>query len=275
MSKSDRQKKRALRKRQGPSAPRVIGANDNTPRAANDNLPPIVVGGITLSPKQASTYRKALDDLASDDLARKREGGQAMRELEAELNATHDAKHMESVKAEIAALERGRGGALRVEKARDRRGEDGEQLRVSRDGLETLLTAKSITRVEHAAGLRYRSDYETIDPEKALMPPTLDMTSKKVIRGGDHWADKRREIEQRVFRVHLMICGIELADGQNRALPRLPAGHAFMRRIHALNMVAGKGKNLSEITSSGSASARMSADLKSALQTAAIVYGLV
>ena len=35
MSKSDRQKKRALRKRQGPSAPRVIGANDN---AVNDNM---------------------------------------------------------------------------------------------------------------------------------------------------------------------------------------------------------------------------------------------
>jgi len=270
MSKSDRQKKRAQRRRQGPSAPRVIGANDNAPRPANDNSEPVVIGGITLSPRQAATYRAALANLASDDLSHRREGGQALIELEAELTAELDARHMIAVKAEIAALERARGGTLRVEKARDRRGEDGEQLRVSRDGLETLLTAKSITTIQHAAGLRYRADYELLDPEKGLTPPTIDQT-RKIVRGGDGFAAKRREREEFVRDLEAII------QDEDRTF-RGPNGRTPVERLGlavvTLREVAGKGSNIAALSHSGSERVRMADALRLGLDCAAIAYGL-
>lgn len=270
MSKTDRQKKRAQRRRQGPSAPRVIGANDNAPQAANDNLPPVVVGGLTLSAKQAATYRRALENLSCDDLAKRREGGQALIELEAELSAAHDAIHMEAVKAEIAALERGRGGKLRVEKARDRRGEDGEQLRVSRDGLETLFTAHSITSIQHAAGLRYRVDYELLDPEKGLTPPAIDQT-RKIVRGGDGFAAKRREREEFIRDLEAVIQEEDPTfRGANGRTPVQRLGLAVV----TLREVAGKGSNLSSLAASGSGRASMSEALRLALDCAAIAYAL-
>jgi hypothetical protein len=121
----------------------------------------------------------------------------------------------------------------------------------------------------------YRADYERIDPEKMLTPPQLDPEKVSVVRGGDGWDHKRREIEERVFGIHLMICGVDAPTAtERRALPRLPAGHPAVRAILALTEIAGKGANIRDMANSGGVRARIRGDLEFALDACAIVYGL-
>lgn len=289
MSKLDRQKKRALRRgaHAKPSAPRVIGANDN---AVNDN-DPVVVGGVTLNARLSAEFRKAEENLASNDLARRREGHQAMMEIELAITQGRDAKWAQAVRKEMAALEKARGGELTVEKARDQRGQDGEVVRVKRDGLATLSASRkspdgkttippALSRLETIAGLRYRADYERIDPERRLSPPDPLRTGKAT--GGDGFDKKVAESWRRVRVIHLMIAGVPQAVAERTGgdehtrpqMPGLPASHPSMRAIHALEEIAGKGKNVSQLVGGGRAHGRMVDDLKRALRQAMIVYGL-
>lgn len=271
MSKLSKSKARTRRRSYAkPSAPRVIGANDNHGPAVNDNIEPVTIRGLELTDNQAYRFHLAGAKLTSADLAIRRDGHRMLEALDREVDARLANREADTNLQELRGLEALRGFDIGVSMHEGSRGAP----RATRDGLETMLTKGSLSLVQHAAGLRYRIDYEMIDPEKALMPPSLDVTAKKVVRGGDHWADKRREIEERIFTIHLMICGVEVRKDQRHSLPRLPAGHPHMRQIHALTMIAGKGKNLSELNSSGRASARMSADLQDGLDVAAIVYGL-
>ncbi|KQS55919.1 hypothetical protein ASG17_07665 [Brevundimonas sp. Leaf363] len=292
MSKTDKAKKRA-RQRQGqhraPSAPRVIGANDNH---TNDNSAPVVIGGLTLSPDLARSFRKAEADLAATvegpngliapDLPRRREGHLAMLELELALEAQTDAKRMRSVRAEINALEKARGGELSVEKGRDQRGQEGDQWRVGRDGLDTLRTTGGITELQRSAGLRFRTDYERIDPERLLTPPTLLREGKTKSGGGEGYDTKIAESWDRLRTIHLMIAGVPLEIAERKGgdpnlrpnMPNLPAGHPAMRAIHALAEIAGKGANINEMASSGSVRTRIREDLIFALDACAIVYCL-
>lgn len=57
-------------------------------------------------------------------------------------------------------------------------------------------------------------------------------------------------------------------------MPSLPAGHPTMRAIYALERIAGRGDNLSDMTTSGSGRTRIREDLAFALDACAIVYGL-
>lgn len=289
MSKTDRAKKRIRKVRyQKPSAPRVIGANDNFPRAANDDFEPAMVGGITLGHSLSLAFRKAeadclavlLDDAGepvrlrngdpAPDLARRREGHSAMLQIEQALAAQHDAARMKAVRAEIAELERRRGGELKIERARDKRGEDGERLKVARDGLETLLTAGSITRTQHAAGLLFRADYEMLDPEKGLTPPAIDQ-SRNIVRGGEGFAAKRQEREAFVRDLEAMI---QAEDRTFRGALGRTEVERVGRAVWALRQVAGKGANLVSLTGSGSGRAAISTGLLVALDCAAIAYGL-
>lgn len=271
MSKLDRQKKRATqRRRQRPSAPRAIGANDNTALIANDNGEPVSIRGVPLTDNQRYRFRIAEARVASDDIANRRLGRHMLEALEAEIEKIGTANDVGTNLAERRELEALRGHAIGVSAVEGAVGAP----RVSRDGLETLLTAKSITPPQHSAGLRYRTDYEAIDPEKGLTPPSLD-PSRNASRGGDSYAAKRREIEERVFGIHCMICGIDAPKGEQRAsLPALPKGHPAMRAIYALNHIAGRGDNLGDMTTSGSVKARMREDLIFALDACAIAYGL-
>lgn len=272
MSKLSKQKARLRKGRYAkPSLPRVIGANDNHPAAVNDNAAPVMIRGVRLTEGQARRFAAAQDQLASPRLDVQRAGHRTMEALEQEIEAKQTAHDVEAALGERRDLEALRGYAIGKSKVEGAVGAP----RIARDGLETLLTAGSITRTQHAAGMLYRADYERIDPEKMLTPPQLDPEKLNVVRGGDGWDHKRREIEERVFGIHLMICGVDApTETERRALPRLPAGHPAMRAIHALTEIAGKGQNLSDLTSSGSVKARIREDLIFALEACAIAYGL-
>jgi hypothetical protein len=269
---------RRRRQRNRPSAPRAIGANDNIAGANDNEL--IIIGGVTLTARLSGVFRQAELDLASADLARKREGVQALVEIGQAVEAEHDAKHMTAVWDEIRALENGRGGRLAVERVRDQRGKEGERYVVDRDGLSTLASAGGLgdeaqTKRLMGAALRYRADHERIDPEKRLTPPTL-LRESKGHGGGDGYADKIAESWSRVRTIHLMIAGVEpsLDPKARPAMPSLPAGHPVMQAIYVLEEVAGKGSNLRELSKSGSVQRRLSKALILALGVCAIVYGL-
>ncbi|WGM31482.1 hypothetical protein [Brevundimonas sp. NIBR11] len=278
MTSARQRKKRQHRK--GPSAPRVIGANDNHLLGANDDEV-IVVRGVSLTKNQALRMLKAEADQASNDLVRRKAGRDAMAALNAEIDLAALVVERGAQADETVALENRRGNTASVEwvQGKDDKGklEPRPLPRVkitSRDGLETLRTSQSISAIQHAAGLRYRTDYEAIDPEKGLTPPSIDQT-RKPNHGGDGYAAKRREIEERVFGIHCMICGVDAPTGEQRAaLPSFPAGHPASRAIFALNYIAGRGDNLSDMTTSGSVKARIREDLIFALDACAITYGL-
>jgi hypothetical protein len=272
MSKQSKQRAKLRKGRYAkPSAPRPIGANDNHPSAVNDNAAPVTIRGVKLTQGQAYRFTKAQDDLASDSLETRRAGHRALEVLDLELGAKVLADNVGDALEERRGLEVLRGYSIDWSQVEGAVGSP----RIARDGLETLLTASSISRTQHAAGLMYRADYERIDPEKMLTPPQLDPEKLNVVRGGDGWDHKRREIEERVFGIHLMICGVDAPTAkERRALPRLPAGHPAMRAIHALTEIAGKGANLLDLSSSGSVRSRIREDLIFALDACAIAYGL-
>ena len=142
--------------------------------------------------------------------------------------------------------------------------------RVERDGLETLLTAHSITRIQHSAGLRYRADYELLDPESGLTPPAMDQT-RKIVRGGDGFAQKRKEREEFLRDLEAMI---QEEDRSFRGSLGRTDVERVGRAVWALREIAGKGSSLMALTSSGSVQERMSRSLRKALDCAAIAYGL-
>jgi len=144
--------------------------------------------------------------------------------------------------------------------------------RASRDGLETLLTAGSIDRTQHAAGLRYRADYELLDPERGLTPPDLNPHNRgKVVRGGEGFADKRRQREEFVRDLEAMI---QEEDRTFRGSLGRTDVERLGRAVWALREVAGKGNSLLALTSSGSLRTVISQALLVGLDCAAIAYGL-
>jgi hypothetical protein len=268
MSKADRRKKRQRYAK--PSAPRVIGANDNI-AVANDNMAPVTIRGVTLTEGQAWRFADAERRIADPDLAVQRSGHRMLEALDREIDDRLSSAAVDAALTERRGLEALRGYEIGKSKIEGAVGAP----RISRDGLETLLTAGSISRTQHAAGMLYRADYERIDPEKLLTPPQLDPEKVSVSHGGDNWDTKRREIEERVFGIHLMICGVDApTKDERRAMPRLPASHPAARAIHALDEVAGKGANIRDMASGGRTRARIRDDLEFALEACAIVYGL-
>lgn len=272
MSKQSKAKARIRKGRYAkPSLPRPIGANDNQPSAVNDNAAPVTIRGVRLTQGQAYRFTKAQDDLASDSLETRRAGHRALEVLDAELGAKVLSDNVGDALEERRGLEALRGYTIDKSNVEGAAGSP----RIARDGLETLLTVNSISRTQHAAGLMYRADYERIDPEKMLTPPQLDPEKLNVVRGGDGWDHKRREIEERVFGIHLMICGVDApTETERRAMPRLPANHPAMRAIHALVEIAGKGANIRDMASGARTRARIRDDLEFALDACAITYGL-
>lgn len=262
-----------------PSPPRMIGANDNHPAAVNDNAVPVTIRGVRLTENQAYRMQVAEARIATDDLANQRLGHRMLEALEQEIDARLTANHVDAALDERRGLEALRGYSIDKSNVEGAVGAP----RIARDGLETLTSERkdrrigepippALDRIQAAAALRYRADYEKIDPEKKLSPKTLFNTDIVPKRGGDHWDDKRREIERRVWSIQAMICGLP-ADA--KAMPNLAPKHPDMRAIEALNQIAGRGRNLGELSSSGSVRMRILEDLKRGLEAAAIVYGLV
>lgn len=257
-------KKRQARK-QAPSAPRVIGANDNI-LTANDNEA-VVISGQTLNEGQAKRFRVAVEDEASPELHRRRAGREALLQLEAEIAGAQTIARVANDIAETVALESHRGSVIETS---DRKEHEGRKRIASRDGLETLLTAHSITATQHAAGLRYRADYEMLDPERGLTPPPIDQ-SRNITRGGEGWAQKKLERELFVRDLEKMI---QEEDPTFRGANGRTAVERTGRAVWALREIAGKGSNLLSLSNSGSVQARVSEALRLGLDCAAIAYGL-
>jgi hypothetical protein len=273
----------------------MIGANDNVPGANDNEL--VVVGGVTLTARLSAVFRRAEKDIAAvlvdkagepvrlangdpaPNTVRRREGQQALMEIELAITEDLDAKRMQAVRTEIAQLEKRRGYEITETRLRDRPGQEGIEYRIRRDGLSTLASAGGLgdpveTKRLMAAALRYRADHERIDPESRLTPPTLMREGRG--GGGDGYADKVAQSWDRVRAIHLMIAGVEPSLDPTRRpnMPNLPARHPAMQAIWVLQEVAGKGANLRELSNSGSVIDRMSKQLVQALGVAAVVYGL-
>lgn len=266
MSKLSKAARRARKaQHQKPFAPRVIGANDNHLPGANDDAP-VVIRGVTLNRRQARDLMEAEAKLSSADLAVRIAGRDQMAALQDEIDAELAKRLRAESEAETQAVAEARGDRIKKPKA-------DSVMSVSRDGLDTLLSAGTLTRTLHSAALKYREDYERLDPEKGLAPLSLD-AARGTVHGGDGWAEKRREIQNRIRSVHLMIAGVDRGPDEKAAMPALPAGHPVMQAIYALEQIAGKGVNLRHLTESGSVRARLSQSLIRALGCCAIVYGL-
>jgi len=263
MSKADRRKKRQRYAK--PSLPRVIGANDNI-AVANDNMAPVTIRGVTLTDGQAWRFADAERRIADPDLAVQRIGHRMLEALDQEIDARLAGQTAARDLEELRGLEALRGLSIGVSKHEGTKGAP----RVSRDGLETLLTVGSITRTQHAAGLRYRDDYELLDPEKGLTPPSIDQT-RKITRGGDGFAQKRREREEFVRDLEAMI---QEEDRTFRGALGRSDVERVGRAVWALREIAGKGSNLLSISGNGSRRALVSDSLLVALECAAIAYGL-
>ncbi|KQW79729.1 hypothetical protein [Brevundimonas sp. Root1279] len=267
MSKADRQKKRDQRRhRYGkPSLPRAIGANDNV-ETANDNAVPLTIRGVTLTEGQAYRFADAEQKLASRDLAARRAGHAILDALDREIQARLNSREAEANLKELSALEALRGriiGTSNFPGAKD-------APRADRDGLETLMTAGSLTTTQHAAGLRFRADYELLDPEKGLTPPPIDQT-RKIVRGGEGFAEKRAEREMFMRDLEAMI---QEEDRSFRGALGRSEVEKVGRAVWVLREVAGKGSNLSSLSNSGSVQKRLSDALLVGLDCAAIAYGL-
>lgn len=292
-------KKRQARK-QAPSAPRVIGANDNV-SVANDNIPvmpaPEREPGVKETPNQRifrQMMRRALDEapkpvrqydpsrLTPDQEKRARRANERLRSedprkvtaardellnIADEVQKRVEAYRRASDNAETMELEALRGGVF----VEPKRNEPQDRKRIaSRDGLETLLTARSITHVQHAAGLRFRADYEMLDPEKGLTPPPIDQ-SRAITRGGEGWAQKKLERELFVRDLEAMI---QEEDPTFRGALGRSDVERVGRAVWALREIAGKGSNLMGLTGSGSVRAATASALLISLDCAAIAYGL-
>lgn len=267
MSKTDRAKKRQQKRARyaKPSAPRVIGANDNI-ATANDNAPPVTIRGVQLTEGQQYRMQVAEERIASSDLANRRLGHLMLEALDREIDTRiSEAKARDDLE-ELRGLEALRGLEIGVSKQSGSAGAP----RASRDGLETLLTSGSITTSQHAAGLRYRADYELLDPEKGLTPPPIDQ-SRKIVRGGDGFAEKRAERELFVRDLEAMI---QEEDPSFRGALGRSDVERLGRSVWALREIAGKGSNLLSLSTSGSVQKRTSEALLIALGCAAIAYGL-
>ncbi|MGI4818650.1 MAG: hypothetical protein ACRYFE_09020 [Janthinobacterium lividum] len=266
MSKADRARKRQTKRFAKPSMPRVIGANDNI-EVANDNAPPVMLNGVRLTERQAYRFMIADQKCSARDLDQQRDGLRMMRALEAELHARELDKAAKVNLDELRGLEALRGLKIGVSDHDKAKGAP----RASRDGLETLLTAGSIDRTQHAAGLRYRADYELLDPEKGLTPPTLDPAQRNITRGGEGFALKRRQREEFVRDLEAMI---QEEDRTFRGSLGRTDVERLGRAVWVLREVAGKGANLRSLSNSGSVITAAGESLRDALDCAAIAYGL-
>lgn len=211
-----------------------------------------------------------------------------------EIGAARDARvalaDQVAMHAETTALEAGRGAAVVVEEievpgfATDENGRrilvNGQaifqvtkvrRLKISaRDGLETLRTAGAIDQVLYTAGLRCRADYEDLDPEKGLTPP--DYATDRVMGGGggENWAQKRQEIQNRIGRLE---GAIQQEDASYHGPGAIRPINRVGRAVLTLREVAGKGNTIASL-GAGKAQALNTRALALALGYAAIHYGL-
>ncbi|MCI3182173.1 hypothetical protein C5708_18170 [Caulobacter sp. CCUG 60055] len=213
-----------------------------------------------------------------------------MQRIEAERDRRAEASRRERDQTETLALEALRGERVEVETVARAGAAGGEpagqgtrRLRIStRDGLEMLSRSGGIGRRLYLAGLRYREDFEALDPERGLTPPSWDMArlagagrtsaaDRAGRGGGDGWARRRAQAAERVA-------------GTERAVQHVDPSYVggagvgpvdkIGRGVLALREVAGKGRCVRHFVSGGTSRARWTDALVAALEVVASRYGL-
>ena len=207
------------------------------------------VNGRTLSAAQDSTLRAAA---RAEAAGRPAQALRLRQRLEAQLDAAADADWLDGALAETAALELARGAA--VERSPGR-------VRISgRDGLRTLEASGALSRRQLSAGLRYRDRFEAAQSRAgsalALRPGG---------RGGP--ADVPQGIAARLAQARRDLDRMERAVAARYAAEGRPALAADA--VLMLREVAGLGRAVRELTTSGRRRTALTARLGEALEVLA------
>lgn len=210
------------------------------------------VNGRTLSAAQDSTLRAAA---RAEAAGRPAQALRLRQRLEAQLEAAADADWLDGALAETAALELARGAA--VERSPGR-------VRISgRDGLRTLEASGALSRRQLSAGLRYRDRFEAAqsraDSALALRP------GGRGGRGGP--ADVPQGIAARLAQARRDLDRMERAVAARYAAEGRPALAADA--VLMLREVAGLGRAVRELTTSGRRRTALTARLGEALEVLA------
>lgn len=177
------------------------------------------------------------------------------RRLEAQIEDGHEADWLRAKMAEITALASLRGEEVEVSEKREHKG----RLRIlSRDGLERLRDAETISQNQFAAGLRYRDQFEKV--EVNLRSCMAGQVAGGGSPGGaaDRAADAKRQVR-------------EWDDAVFASFPVARDGHDALL---AMREIAGRGRSLRDIATSGGRRATLLARLTVALDLVADMLAL-
>lgn len=189
-----------------------------------------VVNGRRLSPGQHQRLKRAA---RADAAGRGAEARRLLAGIEAELASAGEAAWLDDAFAELASLERRRGGS--VERIAGRVRVEG------RDGLLTLFRRGALSEAQYVAGMRYRGWYEAA---AGSMRSTLDVRpgGSKGPGDVDGAMDRLRAVRRALHRAEQGVVDAFAAAGR----PAL-AQDALM----VLREVAGLGRSLRDLTTSG------------------------
>lgn len=206
-----------------------------------------VVAGRRLTPGQAAVLRAASKAEAEGHAG---EARRLLSGLEADLDALADEAWLTAALAETAALEQARGGRLE---------RTGASVRVSgRDGLRGLFERGGLTKPQYAAGMDYRAHFEAA---AATLRSTLDVRPGRApARSPDGAMDRLRHARQAVFEAERRVQAACVKKGA----PAL-AADALM----VLREVAGLGRSLRALATSGTRREALKSILGDALDAAA------
>lgn len=206
----------------------------------------LVVNGRRLTAPQASMLRLAVRSALSGDAHAAR---RLCLRLEQEIEAAAAVDWLAGALAETRALEARRGNGVATGPGPVRVG--------GRDGLDWLRAAGSLTAAQFGAGLRYRNRFEDAQPRIASV---LAFRAG----GGQGQAGRPEEIAIRMSQAKLDLDRMEQAVVAAFAVRggRAKSADALM----ALREVAGLGRSLRELSTSGHRRAVLKARLIEALE---------
>lgn len=211
--------------------------------------PPVFVGGRELTGAQVRALKDAAEAVAD---GRYIAAGDIYRQLEAEIAEGHERDWLKRKLAEIVILAEIRGEAVEIS---DRAEHKGRVRILSRDGLERLRypgdpnRAPAISQGQYAAGLRYRDQFEKTEANlRSCMAGT-------VAGGGSPGGSADRAAQAKA----------DVKAWDDAVFAAFPVARDGHDALLALREIAGRGKSLRDIASSGSRQGQLRQRLKTAL----------
>lgn len=213
---------------------------------------PVTVSGRNLTGLQIKLLKEAQEAtfqcryVAAADLYRR---------LEAQITDGHEGDWLRAKMAEVTALADLRGEAVEVSDKPEHKG----RVRIlSRDGLERLLDQGVIYANQHAAGLRYRDQFEKVEVN------LRSCMGGQTGGGGSHGGAADRAAQ----------AGKEVRAWDDAVFKAFPVARDGHDALLALREIAGRGRSLRDIATSGSRQGRLRERLKAALDVVADALAL-